>query len=179
VPWVTHDPLVERPLVVKDVPLARDPGKAAIERNYLPARTPKALVIGPLGGHYYFTRQESADEAVRRGLELCGSTAGVPCLVIAVDNNFVVPAPTTMRATGFFRAATAAAITPDQRETVVRRLGNASGWTAVAAGADGHAGLALQAANEQAAVDGALADCNKLDRACRIIAIGPFAVEAK
>jgi len=178
-PWVTHDPSTERPLAVKDIPLLRDPGKATIERNYLPARTPKALAIGPLGGFYTIVRQETTDEAVRRVLELCGSTAGVPCMVIAVDNNFVVPAPTIMRATGFFRPASAAAIAPEQRETVARRLGNASGWTAVAAGAEGRAGLALQAPSEQAAIDGALADCNKQDRTCRVIAIGPFAVEAK
>jgi adenylate cyclase len=35
------------------------------------------------------------------------------------------------------------------------------------------------AANEQAAVDGAMADCARQDRSCRVIAIGPFAVEPK
>jgi adenylate cyclase len=44
-------------------------------------------------------------------------------------------------------------------------------------GASGHPGLALKAANEQAAAAGALADCAKQDRDCRVIAIGPFAVE--
>lgn len=37
----------------------------------------------------------------------------------------------------------------------------------------------VKAANEQAVIDGALADCARQDRACRVIAIGPFAVEAK
>jgi hypothetical protein len=39
--------------------------------------------------------------------------------------------------------------------------------------------LGLKAANEQAAADGALVECGRLDRACHVIAIGPFAVEPK
>jgi hypothetical protein len=31
----------------------------------------------------------------------------------------------------------------------------------------------------KAAIDGALADCGKQDRSCRVVAIGPFAVELK
>jgi hypothetical protein len=31
----------------------------------------------------------------------------------------------------------------------------------------------------KAAIDGALADCGKQDRSCRVLAIGPFAVELK
>jgi adenylate cyclase len=37
----------------------------------------------------------------------------------------------------------------------------------------------LKAANEQAAIDGAMADCARQDSSCRVIAIGPFAVESK
>ena len=36
----------------------------------------------------------------------------------------------------------------------------------------------LWAANEQDAIAGAMADCAKRDSACRVIGIGPFAVEA-
>jgi hypothetical protein len=39
--------------------------------------------------------------------------------------------------------------------------------------------VSIKAANEQAAIDGALADCGKQDRSCRVIAIGPFEVEPK
>ncbi|MGB6759948.1 MAG: hypothetical protein WBE82_19010 [Xanthobacteraceae bacterium] len=97
----------------------------------------------------------------------------MPCLIVAVDNNFVVPVPTMMKATGFFRPASADAIAPGLRDDVARRLGNGSGWTAVAAGASGKVGLALHGAGEQAASDAAMADC----AACRVIGIGP--VEAK
>jgi adenylate cyclase len=178
-PWVTHDPLVERPLVVADVPLMRDAGKNSLERSYVPGRAPKALALAPLGGFHFFYNQQSADEAIRRALELCANDAGVPCMIVAVDDTFVVPVPTIMKATGFFRPASAEAIAPGLREEVAHRLGNGGGWTAVAAGASGRAGVAQRAANEQAAIDAAMADCARQDSSCRVIAIGPFAVEAK
>jgi adenylate cyclase len=100
-------------------------------------------------------------------------------MIVAVNDDFVVPVPTTMKATGFFHPASAGAIAPELRDDVARRLGNGSGWSAVAAGAAGQVGVMPQATNEQAAVDGAMADCARQDRACRVIAIGPFAVEPK
>jgi hypothetical protein len=65
------------------------------------------------------------------------------------------------------------------RDELARRLTDARGWTAVAAGDSGKFGLALNAENEQAAIDGAMNDCGKQDHACRVVAIGPFAVEPK
>jgi adenylate cyclase len=38
--------------------------------------------------------------------------------------------------------------------------------------------LGLKAAKEHDAVDGALRDCRTRDHDCRVIAIGPFTVEA-
>jgi len=84
-----------------------------------------------------------------------------------------------MTATGFFRPATATAIAPELRNDLARRFGNGTGWTAVTAGTEGRYGLMLQATNEQAAIDGALDDCNKQDRSCHVVAIGPFTVQAK
>jgi class 3 adenylate cyclase len=177
VPWVRHDPATTRPLVANDIPLLRPTGKAAVEKNYLAGRAPKALALGPVGGFHFVTNQESADEAVRRVLELCGNNAGVPCLVLAVNDDFVVPIPLTMKVVGFFQPASAATIAPDLRDDVARRLANGSGWTAVASGAGGHTGVMLGAANEQDAIAGAMTDCAKHDSACRVIGIGPFAVE--
>jgi hypothetical protein len=37
----------------------------------------------------------------------------------------------------------------------------------------------LRAGSERDAIDGALVDCGRLDRACRVVAIGPFTVEPK
>jgi hypothetical protein len=96
-----------------------------------------------------------------------------------VNDNFIVPIPASMKATGFFQAASAGVIAPELRAEVARRLGNGNGWTAVATGAGGHAAVAVGAASEQDATSGALADCGKQDSACRVIAIGPFAVETK
>jgi class 3 adenylate cyclase len=179
VPWVAHDSSIERPLVASDIPLMRDAGKANVEKAYLPGRASKAIALGPQGGFFFVFNQQSDDEAVRRALQICGNNAGVPCLIVALGDNFVVPVPTTMKATGFFRPASADAIAPGLREDVAHRLGNGSGWTAVAAGASGKAGVGLHAASEQAAIDGAMADCAKQDSSCRVIAIGPFTVEAK
>jgi class 3 adenylate cyclase len=176
-PWVTRDPSTVSPFVAADVPLLRDEGKTRVANNYLPARASKALALGPLGGFFFVLAQESADEAVRRVLEICGNSAGDPCLVAAVDNDFVVPVPKTMKAVGFFQAASTSAIAPALRDGLAQRLANSSGWSAVAAGTGGQAGVALKAANEQAAVDGAMADCAKQDQSCHVIAIGPFAVE--
>ena len=177
-PWFTRDPSVERPFVADDVPLVKETSKAAIAKRYGELHKPKALVIGPLGG-FHFYNQENIDEAARRALEACGGAAGVPCLVVAVDDDFVVPIPATMKAVGFFKAASAPTIAPASRDDVAHRLANASGWTAVATGTDGRAGVSAKAASEQAAIDGALAECAKQDRSCRVIAIGPFAVEPK
>ena len=103
-PWFTRDPSVERPFVADDVPLVKETNKAAIAKRYGELHKPKALVIGPLGG-FHFYNQENIDEAARRALEACGGAAGVPCLVVAVDDDFVVPIPATMKAVGFFKAA--------------------------------------------------------------------------
>jgi class 3 adenylate cyclase len=177
-PWFTRDPLVEKPFAADDVPLVKESGKAAIAQRYAGMHKPKVPVIGPRGG-FHFYNQESLDEAARRALEACGGSAGVPCLIVAIDDTFVVPIPATMKVVGFFRAASAPTIAPGSRDDVAHRLANAGGWTAVAAGADGRAGVSVKAANEQAAIDGALADCGKQDRSCRVVAIGPFAVEPK
>ena len=178
-PWVRHDLSIARPLVVNEIPLIHDVGKTNVEKNYVPARGPKALALGPFSGFSFLVSQESSEEAIRRVLELCGKNAGVPCLVVAVDNDFVVPIPMTMKVVGFFRPAGTNIIAPELRDDLARRLGNGVGWSAVATGNSGTVGLTLNAASEQAAIAGAMSDCAKQDRSCRIVAIGPFAVEPK
>ena len=96
-------------------------------------------------------------------------------MVIAVDNIFVVPVPSTMKAIGFFRATTEPLIAPEMRPEVARRLGNATkGWKAVATGLSGRPSVVIKAATEQAAVEGALRDCQGMDRECRVIRSGHF-----
>ena len=180
VPWLVRDASIETPFVAKNVPFLDANLRTILEKFYQPARKPKALAISAQGQQGFYNNQGSGEEAVRRSLEACGSRAGVACMIVAVDDVFVVPIPTTMKVVEAFRPASNAAIAVEEREEVVRRLGNApGGWNAIAVGAGGRPGLALRAANEQAATDGALAECGRLDRACHVIAIGPFAVEPK
>ena len=179
-PWVTRDPSIETPFAAELAPLVNDGFRNNMQKFYMTGRKPKAVAISPQGLAAIHMNQASRDEAIRRALELCGSRAGAACVVLGIDDAFVVPIPTTMKAVGLFRAAGNAAIVPEARDDVARRLAGAPhGWNAVAVGAGGRAGLTLRAASEQDAVNGALVDCGRQDRGCRVIAIGPFTVEPK
>jgi class 3 adenylate cyclase len=176
-PWVRHDSATEKPFAVKDIPLIRDPGRGRLETAYVPARKSKAIALGPGGQFIFYTNGESTEEVARRALESCGALGGVACMIVAIDDSFVVPVPTTARVTGFFRADKNASIAADARDDVARKLADAlSGWTAVAVGTSGRPGLALNAAAEQSAVSEALGNCAQHDSSCHLIAIGPFAV---
>jgi hypothetical protein len=176
-PWLRHDAASEQPFVASKVPLAREAGKARLEAVYGPARKNKAVALGPGGALFFPIALDSVEEAIRRALESCGGIAGAPCLIVALNDNFVVPVPATLRITGLFKAAGHTMTSAEAREDVARRLADASsGWNAVATGAAGRPGLGLKAANEQVAIAAALADCVKRDSNCQVIAIGPFSV---
>jgi adenylate cyclase len=178
-PWVRHDPSTERPFTAKDMPMVRDQGRERLDKNYLSARKSKSIALGPGGQLIFYSTIESIEEANRRTLETCGALAGVPCMIVAADDVFVVPVPSSMKATGFFQAASNASIAANARDDVVRKLADApTGWNVVAVGTAGRPGLGLKAASEQSAINDALADCAKRDRDCHVIAIGPFAVGA-
>jgi hypothetical protein len=180
-PWFVRNASIERPFTANDIPLVNDSLRAMLAKEYAdPGKYSKALAVSARGSAGYFRNQSSPEEAVRRALEACGSFAGIPCMIVAVDDSFVVPIPATMKVVGLFRADNNAMLAPEVRDDVARRIGNAtSGWNAVAVGSGGRPGLMLKAANERDAVDGALADCSKQDYNCRVIAIGPFLVEPK
>jgi len=176
-PWVKHDASTERPFTAKDMPLVRDAGRERLDKNYLAAKKSKSIALGPGGQFIYLFGIDSLEESNRRSLESCGALAGVACMIIAADDVFVVPVPALMRTTGFFQAASNAAIAANARDDVVRKLADApTGWSAVAVGTTGRPGLGLKAASERAAIDDALGDCAKHDSDCHVIAIGPFAI---
>lgn len=178
-PWIKYDPSTEKPFAGKDVPLIYEIAKATLDKSYVPGRKSKALAIGPGGQFFFYVNQDTPEEAARRALENCGFVVGGPCMVVALDDVFVVPLPTTLKATGFFHPASDSDITSDARADVAHQLGAAnSGWNVVAVGAAGRPGLALKAASEQDAVNDALSNCAKQDRDCRVIAMGPFLVGA-
>ena len=106
--------------------------------------------MAPNGQMGYYINQASVAEASRRVLEFCGLRAGIPCAIIATDNVFAVAVPISMKPTGFFQPAAEPAITTGEREDVARRLkDNTGGWSAVAVGIRGYAGLALKAESEK------------------------------
>jgi class 3 adenylate cyclase len=176
-PWVKHDAATERSFAAKEMPLVRDAGRERLDKNYPGAKRAKSIALGPGGQLIYFTGLETLEEANRRGLESCGAVAGVPCMIVAANDVFVVPVPTLMKVTGFFQAPSSASIATDARDEVVRKLAEASsGWNAVAVGASGRPGLGLKAVSEQNAMNDALANCAKRDSDCHVIAIGPFTV---
>jgi len=176
-PWIKHDPSIERPFATKEMPLVRDAGRTRLETYYAPGRKTKSIALGPGGQLFYNVGIEAVEDSVRRNLESCGALAGVPCIIMALDDAFVVPVPTTLKVTGFFRAAASSSIAAEARDEVTRKLAEASsGWSAVAVGVSGRPGLALKAANEQNAVNEALGNCVKRDSDCHVIAIGPFSV---
>lgn len=83
-------------------------------------------------------------------------------MIVAINDSFVVPIPTAMKATGFFTINGNASIAPELRNSLAQRMGNAmNAWNAVAVGAVGRPGLMLNAANEQAAIEGALTECSR------------------
>ncbi|SEN04161.1 adenylate/guanylate cyclase domain-containing protein [Bradyrhizobium sp. OK095] len=175
-PWVRHDTKIERAFVSKDFPMLRDQARNRVENIYVPAAKTRSVALGPNGQYFMVLGASSVDEATRRSLESCGGIAGVACMIVAVDDVFVVPIPTLLKPNGFFHAATNSSIVADARDDVVRKLGDGMGWNAVAVGTAGRPGLGLKAADEQTAVNGALADCVKHDSDCHVIAIGPFTV---
>jgi len=175
-PWVRHDTMTERSFVTKDFPMLRDQAKVRVENMYVPAAKSRSVALGPGGQYFMVFGASTVDETTRRSLESCGAIAGVACMIVAVDDNFVVPIPTLLKVTGFFHAASNSSIVADARDDVVRKLGDAMGWNAVAVGTAGRPGLGLKAADEQTAVNTALADCVKHDSECHVIAIGPFTV---
>src|SRR5437667_7779413 len=88
-PWIKRDPSTEKPFASQDVPLTRDVGKTRLETMYVPARKTKALALGPGGSQYFMmVGVETVEEAARRSLESCGAIAGVPCMIVALDDAF-------------------------------------------------------------------------------------------
>jgi adenylate cyclase len=175
-PWVRRDASTERAFGPKEMPMLRDAGATRLENVFVPGRKSKSVVLGPTGQLFFNVAQDSADESIRRNLETCGAVVGVACTVIAVDDVYVVPVPSLMKATGFFHPASNASIAANERDAVARQLDASSGWKAVAVGTSGRPGLALKANSEQIAINDALGNCVKRDSDCHVIAIGPFTV---
>jgi hypothetical protein len=177
-PWIIRDPSIETPFTAKDVPLVSETTVQNIERGFVKERKSKALAISPTGIYNSYSAEPNIEQAVRRALERCGYNAGVPCMIVALDDVFAVPIPRSMKVIGFAKPGTINAVASELREDVARRLGNATtGWSAVAVGAGGRVGTRLGGATEQVAIDDSMEACSKQDHDCRVVVIGPFLVE--
>jgi hypothetical protein len=70
--------------------------------------------------------------------------------VVALDDVFVVPVPTTLKVIGFFLPASNSAIASDARSDAAHQLHAVTGgWNAVAVGANGRPGPALKASTSR------------------------------
>jgi hypothetical protein len=175
-PWLVRDPTIEVPFELSRVPLLTDRRRPFIKpfENW---RKPRALAMSATG-RYGASGGETTDEAIRRALEWCGHNSGLACILLAVDDVFVLPIPSSMKVVGLVQSRPIDVIASELRDDVAQRLRNSrSGWNAVAVGGSGRAGLKLGAKSEQAAIAGALEACGKQDRDCRVIVLGPFLVE--
>ena len=124
---------------------------------------------------FFYFNQETPEEAARRALESCGAIAGVTCMMVALDDVFVVPVPTILKAVGFFQPPTILRSRP-RRGTTWRATRGRVGMERGRGRRRGRPGLALKATSEQNAVNDALGDCARRDSDCHVIAIGPFLV---
>jgi hypothetical protein len=173
-PWLIRNPAIETPFSAKNLPLVDNPTAVEIYTN---GRKSKGFAISVVAD-FHAEGNSSSEEAIRRALQNCGYRGGVPCMIVAVDDSFVVPIPTTMRVIGLFQIG--GMVSAEWREALARRMQTApNSWNGVAVGASGRPGLALSAGNEQDAIEGALTDCRKQDHDCHMIALGPFSVEPR
>jgi hypothetical protein len=177
-PWLVRNPAIERPFTAAELPFLSASAKESGGKRYASASRSKAFVLSPARRWNFSADQASADDAVRRTLERCGYTSGVACMVVAVDDTFVVPTPTLAKPVGIYRPEAMPGVKPETRDEIARRLAGApNSWNAVAVGAGGNVGIAVRADSEQSAFDGAMKDCAAHDSNCRIAVLGPFLVE--
>jgi hypothetical protein len=105
---------------------------AAFCRTYASARKNKALALGPGCVLFFPIALETVEETVRRALESCGGIADVPCMIVALNDSFVVPIPATLKVIGFFKAADDITRCPPGRGTpdggCAERLERGRGW---------------------------------------------------
>jgi hypothetical protein len=177
-PWVVRDPSIERPFAANLAPLVSEANKQTLE-NYVRASKHKAVALAPNGIWASAATGKSEDDAARLALEWCSEKTGDQCVLIAIDDTFVIPIPTLAKAIAFYRPEALFDLREEFRADVARRLAAATkGWNAVAVGAGGHVGVMAGESSEKSAFDGAIADCAQHDSNCRIVVLGPFLVEA-
>ncbi|MCC7045714.1 MAG: adenylate/guanylate cyclase domain-containing protein [Alphaproteobacteria bacterium] len=158
------------------VPLAGPGMRDRLRSEYEPAAAAKAVAIARTGTVGIATRRASEDEAVRSALEFCGDMAGSACAILAIDDSFVTPIPTTSTVVGVFDPA-ALPLPPADRDRLAQAYAARGGWKALALGRNGRAGIASRRDSEDSAVADALSECRAAGgQDCIVQAIGIFTV---
>jgi adenylate cyclase len=171
-PWRRDVPGGGEPFSPARVPFARA-ADAEFLASFLQRPKPRALAVGRTGLMGMSWGGRTADDPIRRALEFCGDRTGEACLLVAVDDVFAAPIPSSAAVLGPFPA-------PDDgldaaaREIVARAYDGAD-WRAVAVGSGG-VGVAVGRGDEAQAAAAALAECRRRAPDCRVHAIGPFRV---
>src|SRR4029079_3489795 len=127
---------IEVPFELSRVPLLTDRRRPFIKpfENW---RKPRALAMSATG-RYGASGGETPDEAIRRALEWCGHNSGLACILLALDDVFVLPIPSSLKVLGLFQSSPIDVIASELRDDVAQRLRNSrSGWNAVAVGGSG------------------------------------------
>jgi adenylate cyclase len=163
------------PFDAATVPLIKEPARRNLAEHYMGLPRHRALVLGP--NHLdWWSPSDSAADAVRRNLQICGHLAGRPCAVYSVDDLVVVRVPQLHRVTDIFTPQEIDRLDAPGRAAVERYL-IADDWRAIAVARNGWLGIVSGRAGEAAAADDALAECRKGGDGCRLLAIGPFLVD--
>jgi adenylate cyclase len=158
------------------VPLAGPGMQDRLRVEYGPAAAFKAVAIARTGTVGMATRRASEDEAMRAALEFCGDAAGSACAILAIDDSFVAPFPTTTSVAGLFDPASLP-LPPADRDRLIQAYGARGGWKAVAIGRNARFGIAVGRDSEAQAVADALGECRAAGgQDCLVQAIGIFAV---
>lgn len=176
VPTTRPNPAI--PFDPATAPLLNDNARKLLAEHYLKADRSRALVLGR-NRFDWWSPSETAVDAIRRNLQICGHMTGRPCVVYAVDNEVIVRTPQRMRAVDVFVPQDVAGLDDTQREALHRYL-IADDWRAVAVSRNSRIGIVSGRSTERTAIDDAVRECAQAGGTeCAISAVGPFLVAPK
>jgi hypothetical protein len=162
------------------VPFIYDEGRRRILDAYLKLSAPKALAAGPMGAIEYAFGGSSADDIIRRVLQICAERARSACLLVAVNDDAVTRVPKLMRAQGLLDIEAESGLPAAARQELIAASAD-NPWYALARGAGGILGVGASKAGEGEAMDAALGLCRAqgAGTGCAISAVGPYLVRPK
>jgi adenylate cyclase len=163
-----------------NIPFLNDEARKKILEDYLKLALPKALAVGPGGAIEFVSGSGTADDVIRRSLQICAERVRAACLLIALNDDAVTRVPHLMRPVGLLDIDREEGLSQEQRQQLIAAAAEET-WYAFARGAGGIAGVASSKNGESGAIDAALAACRTQGSGtgCAVWAIGPYIVKAK